>query len=61
MPFFSDNPWLKDASKFWLWVVLTVPSTGLAFAFYVYWKRRSEEKFKRALKPVDDGTEMGEV
>ena len=42
MPFFTQNPWLDKVSTFWVWVVLTVPSTGLAFVFYLYWKRRGK-------------------
>jgi hypothetical protein len=34
MPFFATNPWLDKATRFWVWVALTLPSTGLAFAFY---------------------------
>lgn len=51
MPFFSQNRWLDDVPRFWVWVVLTVPSTGLAFAFYTYWKRRGQRSSK---KTIDD-------
>jgi len=48
MPFFSQNTWVANASRFWLWVVLTVPSTMLAFAFFTYWKRRDMKRKQEA-------------
>jgi hypothetical protein len=60
MPFFSGNAWLNEVSTFWLWVVLTVPSTGLAFLFYLYWKRRGERLPKREAGS-EGGIEIGEV
>lgn len=36
MPFFQNDEWLSHSSKLWVWVALTVPSTGLVFSFYVY-------------------------
>ncbi len=44
MPFFSNNEWIRGPSRFWLWIVLTIPSTGLAFAFYLYRKSRNSTK-----------------
>lgn len=46
MPFFTNNEWMEGTSKIWLWIALTVPSTGLAFAFYLYWQSRNEAKDK---------------
>jgi hypothetical protein len=43
MPFFSSNKWLGEVDRFWIWIALTVPSTGLAFAFYYFWKQRGEK------------------
>ncbi|KAJ9620743.1 hypothetical protein H2204_012153 [Knufia peltigerae] len=40
MPFFSQNSWMGEASRVWLWVALTIPATALAFAFYQFWKAR---------------------
>ncbi|KAG9235105.1 hypothetical protein BJ875DRAFT_283104 [Amylocarpus encephaloides] len=42
MPFFTSNTWLSQTRRFWVWVVLTVPSTSLAFLYYLYWKKRGE-------------------
>ena len=47
MPFFSnDNTWLKGPSRFWVWVVLTVPCTGLAYAYYRFRKSRNDAEDK---------------
>jgi hypothetical protein len=54
MPFFNQNKWLDDASKFWVWIVLTIPSTGLAFAFYTFWKHRSENGSKKLINENED-------
>lgn len=40
MPFFTGNEWLSQTSRLWVWLALTIPSTGLAFGFYFYWRRR---------------------
>ncbi|KAJ5698394.1 hypothetical protein N7462_000399 [Penicillium macrosclerotiorum] len=42
MPFFSNNEWLEDASRFWIWIVMTVPSTGACFLFYHKWIAKSQ-------------------
>ena len=42
MPFFTDNGWLSQMSRLWVWLALTIPSTGLAFGFYFYWRRRDQ-------------------
>lgn len=42
MPFFDQNKWMGDVSRIWLWFVLAVPSTSLAFAFYKFWKSRHD-------------------
>lgn len=44
MPFFTQHIWMQDATKAWLWVVLTVPTTVLASLIYFSFTRR-------ALKP----------
>ena len=46
MPFFSDDEWIKGPSRFWLWIVLTIPSTGLAIAFYLYRQSRNAAKLR---------------
>jgi hypothetical protein len=44
MPFFATNKYLTDDQQVWVWVVLTVPSTGVAYAFYHFWRKREENK-----------------
>ncbi|KAL8671290.1 MAG: hypothetical protein Q9168_004211 [Polycauliona sp. 1 TL-2023] len=34
MPFFSDAEYLSNGTAVWIWVVLTVPTTAIAYAFY---------------------------
>ena len=46
MPSLSYNEWLQGTSRFWVWIVLTVPCTGLAFAFYLFRKSRNAAKDK---------------
>jgi len=48
MPFFNDQ--LKSPSRFWLWVVLTLPSTMMAFAFYFWRKSRNNAESEMSLE-----------
>jgi hypothetical protein len=57
MPFITSSEWAGDASRVWLWVVLTVPATVLAYAFYVYWKSRDSRTRKKDSGP-EEGVEM---
>jgi hypothetical protein len=58
MSFFDQNEWIGEVSRIWLWFVLTVPCTGLAFAFYKYWKSRHDA----AIRSKDlTAAEMGEI
>ena len=41
---------MTHAARFWLWIVLTVPSTGLAILFYKYWRNRHDHKQKEKTK-----------
>ena len=60
MPFFNNNAYVSSASRFWIWIVLTIPSTALAFSFYVY-RRRYEDARNRRKKELDDELELSEV
>lgn len=43
MPFFN-NDYMSDPAKVWIWIILSAPSTALAFC--IFWhiaKRRSME------------------
>ena len=46
MPFFAEKDWMKRPSKFWEWVVVAIPSTLFAFAFYLYRQHRNEAREK---------------
>ncbi|KAF3344836.1 hypothetical protein VdG2_07022 [Verticillium dahliae VDG2] len=48
MPFFSDNEWMGHASRFWIWVVFSVPSTAACFIFYSIWRKRAQELVREA-------------
>ncbi|KAK6062988.1 hypothetical protein SCUP515_12830 [Seiridium cupressi] len=50
MPFFSNNDWFSEASRIWLWIVLTVPATLACFMFYKIWG-------SRVPSCIDDGNE----
>jgi hypothetical protein len=61
MPFFDDDPWMKKVNKFWVWIILTVPCTALAFTFYMMWrKRETDRKKKRADDTMIEMQEAGE-
>jgi hypothetical protein len=45
MPFFSNSDYLKDVGKLWVWIVLTVPSTVVAFLIYLRIMRRAQRKY----------------
>jgi hypothetical protein len=55
MPFFTQTPWIEHAGRIWLWVILTIPSTILAFLFYIYWKRRQWRVKTPPGKDVENG------
>lgn len=54
MPFFSQQEWLNDPARMWLWVVLTVPSTALAVFVYLLFTRKE-------LKPRNQDNEEDEM
>ncbi|KAH0536480.1 hypothetical protein FGG08_006661 [Glutinoglossum americanum] len=62
MPFFSTNPYLTTATRFWLWVVLSVPSTAIAFAIYLRVTALRKERIRRQLAkgPSFDEGESGD-
>ena len=49
MPFFATSGWIDGASRAWVWVALTVPSTTLCFVFYLFWNRKETERKKASL------------
>jgi phosphoglycerol transferase MdoB-like AlkP superfamily enzyme len=50
MPFLSDNLWMQNVGRFWLWIVLTVLTTFLFFVFYVVWSRRETMLKRRVVR-----------
>lgn len=42
MPFFSDDEWMGHVDRFWIWLVLSLPSTAACFLFYRIWRRRAQ-------------------
>ncbi|KAG5659918.1 hypothetical protein KAF25_003440 [Fusarium avenaceum] len=43
MPFFDNDNWLSQASRFWVWVALTFPFTIACFIFYKVWQGRARK------------------
>ncbi|KIW87110.1 uncharacterized protein Z519_12221 [Cladophialophora bantiana CBS 173.52] len=60
MPLFAQDDYLTNGAKVWVWVVCTVPSTCVAFAFYSYWRPRHELRKKNSPYAVT-GHENGRV
>uniref|UniRef100_A0A8H7NEL6 Uncharacterized protein n=1 Tax=Bionectria ochroleuca TaxID=29856 RepID=A0A8H7NEL6_BIOOC len=56
MPFFSDNPWLKEADRFWVWILFTVPATAGCFLFYRLWRKKSQRKVADEEEATSGGT-----
>ena len=44
MPFFSSNEYLSNDTAAWIWVVLTMPTTAIAYAFYHFWRKHEMGK-----------------
>jgi hypothetical protein len=51
MPFFAMDHWMGNTNKFWVWAVLTIPSTTLCFMFYMFWGRKESKKRR---EPLDE-------
>ncbi|KAL8725462.1 MAG: hypothetical protein Q9181_006413 [Wetmoreana brouardii] len=50
MPFFSNDEYLSNNTTVWVWVVLTVPTTAVAYAFYHFWRKHEAGKRKSLQK-----------
>ncbi|KAF2802175.1 uncharacterized protein BDZ99DRAFT_429058 [Mytilinidion resinicola] len=44
MPFFTSSAYVSDLKRFWIWVVLTVPSTAVGLYVYVHVMRRKKRE-----------------
>lgn len=44
MPFFATNKYLSDGRTVWIWIVLTLPTTAMAYAVYYLRNKRELEK-----------------
>ncbi|KAJ9641519.1 hypothetical protein H2199_005489 [Coniosporium tulheliwenetii] len=44
MPFFDDDKWLGEARRVWVWAILTIIFTALAFWFYLRSRRHDAKK-----------------
>jgi ABC-type phosphate transport system permease subunit len=53
MPFFAQSKWLQNASRFWIWILLTIPTTIAAFIIYGFWQRR-ERRLTSLISSKDD-------
>lgn len=63
MPFFSENKWMGSATRFWLWIVLSVPSTAACFAFYEMWRRRAQKmaQAQREARETQEGIALARL
>jgi hypothetical protein len=50
MPFFTSNNYLSESTTVWVWVVFTVPTTAIAYAFYRFWSTRESKTDSRRCK-----------
>ncbi|KAL9131757.1 MAG: hypothetical protein Q9217_000362 [Psora testacea] len=57
-PFFATNSWMTHAARFWLWFVLTVPSTGLAILYYKYWRNSRDPGHKEKENPQSNSHDL---
>lgn len=61
MPFFDEEGWMRNVSRFGLWIAITVPTTALCFTlcfklcftFYMVWGKK-EARRKKALQDEDE-------
>ncbi len=62
MPFFGNDAYMNSMRRFWIWVVLTVPSTAAAFLFYWWLTGRRQRRINTEVSihspagAVQDGT-----
>ena len=49
-PFFNTNPYMTSTHRFWIWVLLTVPSTAGAFIIYWFLTGRRRRRIKKEVE-----------
>jgi hypothetical protein len=56
MPFFAQAEWMVKSERAWLWVVLSIPSTVVAFGIFYLYVRRGDKEIE---KDKDGDIELG--
>lgn len=51
MPFFSNSSYLSTPQRFWIWLLLTIPSTAIAFS--IYWAVTQRQKRRKPIHPEE--------
>ncbi|KIX09412.1 uncharacterized protein Z518_00492 [Rhinocladiella mackenziei CBS 650.93] len=54
MPFFTDTAYLSHASRLWIWVALTVPSTAICFFFYFEWSKKESKRKRESIQKDEE-------
>lgn len=58
MPFFAQDSWMGKGERAWLWVVLSVPSTMVAFGIFWFYVRKGDKEIQMDEKR-EHGVENG--
>lgn len=58
MPFFATNEYLNDGRRVWIWFVLTIPTTGIAYAIYYFWSQREGTRKPDIAQDIEKGTKI---
>lgn len=64
MPFFENEDYMRDVSRFWIWAVLTVPSTAILFFVFIWWRTRRLNRLAHKAKNSRDregDEELGKI
>jgi hypothetical protein len=54
MPFFTSNTYLSHASRLWIWVVLTMLSTGICFVIYFQWSKNEAKRKRESIRKDEE-------
>jgi hypothetical protein len=60
MPFFTSTNYMQATSRFWIWIVLTVPCTAFLFLFFIWWKMRKAKRAHHASLDQESVENCGE-
>ena len=55
MPFFAQDSWMGKGGRAWVWVVLSVPSTVVAFGIFWFYVRKGDKEMEMDERKEGDG------